>query len=461
MLETLKIGVLQNKSIMKVQKISEIHSQFSLFPAQDFELFKSRFNQSDLGKIYNAIPWDEMIQIFDIKEKQEGRKFLFPPQGRLALMFLKNYSELSDKKLIEHLNGNIEWQFFCGIFLGYNRIDNYKIVSQIRCELSAKLNIEETEKVLYKYWKPYIKEPEKVVIDATCYESEMRYPTDVKLLWECVEWLHQRMVKVCHLLSIARLRTKYLKWMKRYVSFSKMRSKTKKKRNALRRASLLLIKKLTDFLDQHEHLLNSTELKRMLTIKKVYNQQYRWFHEKIKPENRIVSLHKEYVRPIVRGKEIRKVEFGPKVNKIQIDGISFIEHLSFDAFNEGVRFKNSIYKAQRLTLMKPKSAGADAIYATNKNRKFATKEGIQTDFKPKGPKAKDHKQRKKQQALITRERASRLEGSFGKEKECYHLRKIKAKTKQNEILWVFFGIHVGNALEIGRRKAAGLLKEAA
>lgn len=72
---------------MKVQKISELHSQFSLFPAQDLELFKTRFYQSDLGKIYNAIPWSELIQVFDIKEKQEGRKYLFPAQGRLALMF--------------------------------------------------------------------------------------------------------------------------------------------------------------------------------------------------------------------------------------------------------------------------------------------------------------------------------------------------------------------------------------
>ena len=49
------------KRIMKVQKFSELHARLSLFPAQDFELFKNRFYQSDLGKIYNAIPWDEMI----------------------------------------------------------------------------------------------------------------------------------------------------------------------------------------------------------------------------------------------------------------------------------------------------------------------------------------------------------------------------------------------------------------
>ena len=41
------------------------------------------------------------------------------------------------------------------------------------------------------------------------------------------------------------------------------------------------------------------------------------------------SIDRHYVRPIVRGKETKSVEFGAKVNNIQIDGISFIEHLSF------------------------------------------------------------------------------------------------------------------------------------
>ena len=54
-----------------------------------------------------------------------------------------------------------------------------------------------------------------------------------------------------------------------------------------------------------------------------------------KVSDRIVSIDRHYVRPIVRGKETKSVEFGAKVNNIQIDGISFIEHLSFKAFNEG------------------------------------------------------------------------------------------------------------------------------
>ncbi len=436
---------------MKIQRFSGIQKEFQFYPTENFERFVERFYQSDLGKLYLAVPWKELIKDFDICEKSTGRSFLIPAQGRIALMFLKNHTSLSDRQLIEQLNGNIEWQFFCGIYLGHQRITNYKIVSQIRCELSAKLNIDKLQKTLYNYWKPYIEEPEKITMDATCYESEVRHPTDVKLLWESVEWSYNRMQQVSAELGQRQLRSKYLKWKRRYVGYSKMRRKTKKRREPLLRASLLLIKKFTDFLDNHRNLLSNRDIERLNIIKKVYTQQYAWFHKGIKPKNRIVSLHKDYLRPIVRGKEVKPVEFGAKVNKVQIGGISFIEHLNHNAFNEGIRFKNSIYLAQSLTGRKTKVAGADAIYANNANRRFATSQGIKTDFKPKGPKSKHWKEQQKLKTLIQKERATRLEGSFGKEKEHYNLRKIKARTKANEILWIFFGIHTSNAIEIGRK----------
>lgn len=74
--------------------------------------------------------------------------------------------------------------------------------------------------------------------------------------------------------------------------------------------------------------------RRLSIIRKVLVQEKELFENR-KVKNRIVSIDKHYIRPIVRGKETRSVEFGAKVNNIQIDGISFIEHLSFNAFNEG------------------------------------------------------------------------------------------------------------------------------
>ena len=97
-------------------------------------------------------------------------------------MVLKSYEDCSDRKLIEHLNGNIDFQLFCGIFLGVDRITIYKIVSEIRCQLSKKLNIKALQKVLAHSWKPHIQESNIMLTDATCYETSLRYPTNVKLL---------------------------------------------------------------------------------------------------------------------------------------------------------------------------------------------------------------------------------------------------------------------------------------
>ena len=349
--------------------------------------------------------------------------------------------------------------------LATNSLLNYKIVSQIRCELSHNLEISKIEKELFSYWSPYIKEQQCVFTDATCYESEVRFPTDQKLLWESVLWTYHQTKIICKRLKIKLPRTKFLKWKKRSINYSKMRRKTKKKRTALTRASLLLVNKLNTFLNSIEKRyvfeMPKEYYKRRATIKKIHSQQYGLFHHQIKPTNRIVSIAKNYLRPIVRGKEIKGVEFGAKLNKLQIDGINFIQRISFDNFNEGTQFKNTIYKAQGLTRKKVKIIGADAIYATNKNRFFATSNTIMTDFKPKGKPSKDHKIKKQLARIITKERATRLEGSFGKEKEHYHLKKIKAKTKKTEILWIFFGIHTANALEIGRRMASQSIEKVA
>jgi len=235
-----------------------------------------------------------------------------------------------------------------------------------------------------------------------------------------------------------------------------MRKKTKKKRRSLTRGLLRLLtkleKELTHLEQTHPSLKTNTQYKqRRLSIQTVLSQQSNKFYEGIRPKGAIVSIDKPYVRPIVRGKEVKPVEFGAKVHKLQIDGISFIEHLSFDAFNESTRMSQTIYKAQSLSHTKVKILGADAIYATNANRKLLTKKEIRTDFKIKGRPGRHHEHKSQIAKMITKERASRLEGSFGTDKEYFLLKKIKARTEKTERLWIFFGIHTSNALNIGNR----------
>ena len=152
--------------------------------------------------------------------------------------------------------------------------------------------------------------------------------------------------------------------------------------------------------------------KRLSIIRKVLVQEKELF-DGGKVNNRIVSIDRHYVRPIVRGKEIKTVEFGAKVNNIQIDGISFSEHISFKAFNEGIRLKDCIRMQQKPMNVRVKCVAADSIYANNANRKFCTKYGISTSFVRKGRAAKDEASRKMLRSELLKERATRLEGSFG------------------------------------------------
>jgi hypothetical protein len=199
---------------------------------------------------------------------------------------------------------------------------------------------------------------------------------------------------------------------------------------------------------------------RKQTIIKVLEQQSQMFITGESLPGRIVSLSKSYIRPIVRGKETKMVEFGAKVNMIQIDGINFIEHLNFNPFNEGTRFIKSIRYGREL-FGKISHASADAIYATNANRKYATSNNITTGFARKGRAGKYEEQRKLISSELNRARATRMEGSFGTEKEYYGLQRIKARTKLNEILWIFFGVHTSNSVTIAKRLALCKLEKQA
>lgn len=444
----------------KLQRIFESTPEISFIsPQKEFSLYWNSFLESELGKTYQAIPWEELIKSLKLKDNRHGRSSQFSPQGKLALMFLKAYSGLSDRKLFEHLNGSVQYQLFCGIILGPDKLTDFKIISRIRTEIAMKLNIKITQDILAKAWKPFMENPNIVLEDATCYETYMRYPTNVKLLWESTEWMYGQLKLTCKYLKIPTPRTKYLKQRNRYFAYSRKRRKSKKERTVLTRSLLHLLNKLIEeqdkLEDQYRINLRFPEKyrQRRRVIRKVLSQQQEMFTTgNYSIPDKIVSISKSYIRPIVRGKETKKVEFGAKVNMIQVDGINFIEHLSFDAFNEGPRLIESV-RYSRTLFGKITHISADAIYATNANRKWCTGQKITTNFKRKGRAGKHEDHRQIIASELNKERATRMEGSFGTEKQHYSLDKIKARTKQNEILWIFFGVHTANAVRIAKRLA--------
>jgi hypothetical protein len=455
----------------KIRRISHLQQRIGFTEFDIYQNYRDSFNSSELGKLHRAFPFSEFCKSIGLKEdrNRRGPKNYFSPEGKVALMILKAYTNFSDKQLIEHLNGNIHYQLFCGVCIHpQSPLTNHKIVSDIRVEIAEILDIDSAQLALANYWRPYLANKHVCMFDATCYETFMRYPTDIKLMWECVHWLHYRMIDFCKELGIRRPRNKFLDVSKAYLSYSKKRKnnvKRSKKKSLTRRLKQLLEKLLGQInfiLKEHGKRLTLTPdfRKRLSTIGNIMLQQKLIFDGN-KVSNRTVSVDKPYIRPIVRGKETKTVEFGAKSNNIQIDGISFIEHISFDAFNEGIRLKQCVFLHQRLMQTRVKSLAADAIYATNDNRKFCTKNNIHTSFVRKGKAAKDEKEREILRDVLSRERATRLEGSFGTQKLHYSLLKVRARKERTEILWIFFGIHTANAVKMIEKMERKVLKQSA
>ena len=463
-------GEIVKKIVVKIQKISDITPSL---PFTEFDFLQNYYNsfaKSELGRIYAQLPIKELAAEFTsrVHKSPRGKKPLFSAEGEIALMFLKSYTGLSDDGLIEMLNGSIHMQIFCGVLIDPSTpIKDGKIVSAIRNRLAPLLDIDSLQRILYDKWKDNLKNKDLCLTDATCYENHLRFPTDIKLLWESCEWMHDLLSSESRILSERVPRSKYNDVAKARLAYAKQRKHPAASTKKLKRRLLKLLSKL---IFQWDHLrklyspcicLSAEREKRLCAVRAVYRQQSDLFLGK-DVKHRIVSIDRPYLRPIVRGKENKRVEFGAKVNNIQIDGISFIEHHSFEAFNEGIRLRQCIEYQESLTGIKVSRIGADSIYANNANRTMCTERGIITCFARKGPKPKEEAEHlKTSRRLIGNLRATVMEGSFGNQKQHYAVGRIKARNMFSETLLLFFGIHTANAAILAARQMAAEMKKAA
>ncbi len=412
------------------------------------------FQESELGQLSAQLPDQALSALLAPKKHPQGATPWLSSSGKFRLMILKHYSGLSDEKLVEGLNTDWSYQLFCQLELAEGEfIRDKSLVSRVRKELSG-IDYQQIQQVLQKHWKDKLPANERkaVLMDATCFESHLRYPTDVKLLFECCQWLQGQLLGLCKSLAVARPRNRFKEQQHNYFAYARYRKKTYRQTLRRRRSLLHLLEKLVgqfqQLLDGHQvNWLAEKTYQRLKLLKTVCLQQrYLLSKPASSLAGRILSLHKPYVRPIVRGKETKPVEFGAKVHLTLSAGLCWIEHLSFEAFHEGKRLKASVYKHQTV-FGACRLLGADGIYATNENRRFVTKKQIQTNFAKKGP-VPVSGQQKQAQVLIHKARAAQMEGVFGNQKNHYLLAKIKARTQPAEITWILFGVLTANVVKV-------------
>jgi hypothetical protein len=168
-------------------------------------------------------------------------------------------------------------------------------------------------------------------------------------------------------------------------------------------------------------------------------------------DNRIVSIHQPHIRPMVRGKQGKKVEFGAKINLSLQQGYARIDQFNYEAFNEGTCLMEQVENYKKLNGHYPELVQTDEIYMNRENRKFLKDKNIRHTGKPLGRKPKVELSRY-EKTKLKKERGERnhIEGKFGQGKSKYKLNKIMARLAQTSESWIGAIFFVMNILKLSK-----------
>ena len=173
-------------------------------------------------------------------------------------------------------------------------------------------------------------------------------------------------------------------------------------------------------------------------------------------EKRIVSIDQEYIRPIVRGKAGKSVEFGAKVSASYFEGYVFLDYLSWENFNESKYLKEQVEKYYQYRGYYPESIHVDKIYRTRENRKYCRERGIRISGPKLGRPKKNISAEEKKQAQIDERIRNRIEGKFGQGKRKYGLKLVMAKLKETSETKIAISFLVMNLMTLLLRVKRGL-----
>ena len=112
-----------------------------------------------------------------------------------------------------------------------------------------------------------------------------------------------------------------------------------------------------------------------------------------------------------------------------VDGYAFIDHLSWDSFNESLDLKQAVENYKQRYGYYPEAVLADQLYRNRENLSCCREHGIRLSGPPLGRRPLDSKQAKDISRQDMRERNA-VEGGFGVCKRRYGLARIMARLKE-------------------------------
>lgn len=288
------------------------------------------------------------------------------------------------------------------------------------------------------------------ILDATIADQYIKYPTDVELLNDSRE-KSEEIIDVLYSSSQMNKKPRTYRRIarKRFLEFAKKKNKTNKQIERAKKKQLsYLVRNLRiieNFLDTEIGLLkklNKQQYRNYLVIQEIYRQQKQMYEKKEnRCEDRIVSISQPHVRPMVRGKQGKIVEFGQKALAGIIDeGYSLLPKMEWDAYNEGKYVELSAEHYKIVLGYYPEVIIGDRIFITRSNRLALQRMGIRLSGKSLGRKSELKKKEEIKRMKEEQKQRVKIEGKFGQGKNGYELNKIrmrKSRTSESMVSMIF------------------------
>ena len=451
-------------------------------------------------QLAHRIPWDEIVSVYN-KQMRNNVTGASHINGRVVIgsLVIKHICNLSDEETILQIQENMYMQYFIGyssycseapfdasLFVEIRKrmgLDQINAINEKIYELSKEKNQRggqaNTPPPSFHVTEPFSGEETvpgndnttdqstthsgRLLVDACACPQDIAYPTDLNIVNDARE-KSEMLIDVLYnkdLHGYSKPRTYRVKARKTYLRTAQKKIKGAKEiRTAVLKQLRFLkrnIRSIHHLLDAYSFIpLKQINYKYLLVIQEVYRQQLEMkLNRQHSTPHRIVSVHQPHVRPIVRGKARAKTEFGAKLHLSLNNGFAFVDHLSWDAYNEGTLLMDSVEQYKRRHGYYPKEVLADQIYCSRENRRLLKELGIRLLAKPLG-----------RPSAVTTEHVrpgerNPIEGKFGQAKTAYGLDRIKARLDQTSESWIASIIMVLNLVKLAGQAPFALIRKIA
>jgi hypothetical protein len=296
-----------------------------------------------LIQLNKAIDWDNLLDFLGQFYSPDHGRPSTPLRSQCGTEIIKRLYEKSDREAVHFVEESMYAQKFCDLHpskvLGYMNPSNG--LSNFRKKI-GKDGLFFIEEVLQSVAnKKSLKKGNKVIVDTTCVPADIIYPTDIRLLERCRKEIICLIKKAKGFGIKVVYRTYNRTARKIFVKFSKMRKTKEQIRKKVHKQMIQFVrrnlKQLTDLRKKSidrtgKRCLNDLKVLEFLKWLKeserkiclILHQQKQSYNGISHISERIVSFHKDHIRPIVRGKFPLSTEFGPKVLACMYKGYTYV-----------------------------------------------------------------------------------------------------------------------------------------